>query len=105
MAHRISFKPQGIILSSAIGNIGVDVDGSYVDVTLTAPGGIVVLTERYYAYGGYVTLYDLASLIEAEMRTSGYSTADFTLSVFTDRAGNKADSCVLHVLYWYNHPR
>lgn len=99
MAHRIIYKPQGIILSSAIGNIGVDVDGSYVDVTLTAPGGIAVLTERYYAYAGQVTLYDLASLIEAEMRTSGYSTADFTLSVFTDNPGNKGDSCVLHVMY------
>lgn len=99
MAHRITYKPQGIILSSAIGNIGVDVDGSHVDVTLTAPGGIAVLTERYYAYGGRVTLYDIASLIETEMRTSGYSTADFTLSVFTDTANNKADSCVFHVLY------
>lgn len=99
MAHRIVYTPPGIVLSSAIGEIVVDVDGSFVDVTLTGPGNIAVLTERYYAYGGRVTLYDLASLIEAEMRSSGQSYADFTLRVFTDTPTNKADSRVLHVLY------
>ena len=99
MAHRITYKPQGRLLSSAVGEITVAVDGTYVDVTLTATGGTVILSERYYAYGGYVTLYDLGSLIEAEMRTSGQSIADFTLRVFTDSVNNKADSCVLHILY------
>lgn len=99
MAHRITYKPHGIILSSALGDIGVDVDGTYVDVTLTGPGGIIVLSERYYAYGGNVTLCDLGSLIEAEMRPAGYTVADFTLRVFSDTVGNKADSCVLHILY------
>ena len=99
MAHRITFKPQGRLLSSAVGEIQVAVDGDFVDVTLTATGGIVILSERYYAYGGYVTLYDLGSLIETDMRTSGQSIADFTLRVFTDSVNNKADSCVLHILY------
>ena len=65
MAHRITYKPQGIILSSAVGEITVAVEGEYVDVTLTATGGIVILSERYYAHGGNVTLYDLGSLIES----------------------------------------
>lgn len=99
MAHRITYKPQGIILSSAVGEITVAVEGEYVDVTLTATGGIVILSERYYAHGGYVTLYDLGSLIEAEMNKSGQSCADFTLRVFTDSVNNKADSCMLHILY------
>lgn len=99
MAHRITYKPQGIILSSAVGELQVEVDGDFVDVTLTATGGIVILSERYYAHGGYVTLYDLGSLIEAEMNKSGQSCADFTLRVFTDTVSNKADSCVLHILY------
>lgn len=100
MAHRITYKPTGRLLSSAVGEITVAVDGDFVDVTLTAAtGGIVILSERYYAYSGYVTLYDLGSLIEAEMRTSGQSTADFTLRVFSDTINNKADSCVLHILY------
>ena len=99
MAHRITYKPPGRLLSSAVGELTVAVDGDFVDVTLTATGGIVILSERYYPYGGYVTLYDLGSLIEAEMRSSGLSTADFTLRVFSDTQNNKADSCVLHILY------
>ena len=99
MAHRIVYKPQGIIFSSAVGSIDIDVDGEYVDVALTATGGVTVLSERYYAYGGRVTLFDLASLIESEMRWSGNAYADFTLRVYTDTTANKADSCILHVLY------
>ena len=44
MAHRITYKPQGIILSSAVGELQVEVDGDFVDVTLTATGGIVILS-------------------------------------------------------------
>ena len=98
MAHRITYKPTGIILSSTLGNINIAVEGEYVDVLLTATAR-TILSERYYAYGGTVTLYDLASLIEAEMRSSGMAYADFTLRVFTDTTNNKADSCTLHILY------
>lgn len=98
MAHRIIYKPSGILISSALGDVGIQVDGTYCDVTLTATAGIVILSERYYAYGGYVTLYDLASLIEANMRTSGYTYADFTLRVFSDTTSNKADSHTFHIL-------
>ena len=99
MAHRITYKPQGILLSYAVGELQVEVDGDAVDVTLTASTSVVLLSERYNPCGGYVTLYDLGSLIEAEMRTSGLSTADFTLRVFSDTQNNKADSCVFHILY------
>lgn len=99
MAHRITYKPQGIIFSSALGDLDVAVDGEHVDVSLTANAGVVLLAERYYAYGGRVTLYDLASIIESYMRSSGQSCQDFTLRVFTDTTNNKADSCVLHILY------
>lgn len=98
MAHRIIYKPSGIILSSTLGDIAIAVDGDFVDVTLTATAK-TILAERYYAYGGNVTLYDLAPLIEAEMRSSGQTYAQFTLRVFTDSTNNKADSCVLHILY------
>lgn len=98
MAHRIIYKPSGIILSSTLGDIAIAVDGDFVDVTLTATAK-TILSERYYAYGGNVTLYDLAPLIEAEMRSSGQTFAQFTLRVFTDTTNNKADSCVLHILY------
>lgn len=86
MAHRITYKPQGRLLSSAVGEITVAVEGEYVDVMLTATGGIVIRSERYYACGGYVTLYDLGSLIEAEMRKSGQPTGDSLSSIIADAA-------------------
>ena len=98
VAHRIIYKPSGIILSSALGDIPIAVEGDYVDVLLTTTAQ-TILSERYYAYGGTVTLYDLASLIEAEMRSSGLPYADFTLRVFSDTTANKADTCTLHILY------
>lgn len=100
MANRITYKPSGILLSSAIGDVGLAVDGSYIDVRLTAAtGGKVLLAERYYALQGNITLYDLGSLIEFDMRTSGVSFAKFTLSIFTDTPGNNADSWTMTVLF------
>ena len=99
MAHRILDRPQGILLSSNVGEVRIDVDGSYVDVQLIATGNVAILTERYYAYGGRVTLYDLASLIESDMRQSGQSYANFTLRVYTDSTSNKADSVTFNILY------
>lgn len=99
MAHRITSKPSGILLTSAIGDVDIDVDGAYVDVTLTAFGNIVLLSERYYAHAGRVTLYDIGTLIEDNMQISNAATADFTLCVFSDTVDNKADSWVIHALY------
>ena len=82
MSHRITYRPSGILLSSQIGEIGISVDGTAVDVTLTASTGqLTILSERYYAYVGNVKLYDIGSLIEAEMQGSGLSYATFTLTV------------------------
>lgn len=99
MAHSISNKPQGLVLSSAVTEITVSVDGDFVDVSLSGPGGVEVLAERYYAYSGYVTLYDLRSLMEMVMRSSGVAVADFKLKVYSGSEDVKADSCVFHVLY------
>lgn len=101
MAHRIIYKPGGIILSSQIGDIAVSADGAFVDVRLIAPGNIPLLSERFYAYGGGVTLFDIASLIEDEMRSSGKAYADFTLTVGTDAVVH--DTHTLHVLYCDRH--
>lgn len=99
MANRILYNPPDIILSSSIGEIDINADGDYIDVTLTAPGGVVILSERYYAHKGRVRLYDLSSIIEARMRVSGYTFADFRLSVYTDTPDNNADKRTLHILY------
>ena len=101
MAHRIINKPGGVTLSSQIGDIAVSVDGAHVDVRLTATGGITLLAERFYAYGGGVTLFDIASLIEDAMRSSGQSYADFSLTVGNDAAVH--DTHTLHVLYCDRH--
>lgn len=99
MAHNITYKPTGIIMSSSIGDIGITVDGDFVDVLLTGPCNAVLLSERYYAYGRNVRLYDIASLIEDYMRSSGVSFEKFTLTAYTDTTGNKADSWTMNVLY------
>ena len=98
MSHRITYRPSGILLSSQIGEIGISVDGTAVDVTLTASTGqLTILSERYYAYVGNVKLYDIGSLIEAEMQGSGLSYATFTLTVGNGTAVH--DSVTLNVLY------
>ena len=46
MAHRFAYKPTGITLTCTLNDEwGIHVDGTFVDVRLTAPGGIVVLKE------------------------------------------------------------
>lgn len=99
MAHRIIYTPPDIILSSSIGEIEIAVDGNFVDVSLTATAGTVILCERYYAFQGYVRIHDLSSLIEHQMREAGDTISDFRLSAYTDTPGNKADSKTLHILY------
>ena len=98
MAHRFAYSPTGINLTGTLGDIPIWVDGTFVDVRLTAPGGVVVLNERYYAYGGSVKLYDLGSLIENDMRKSGYTYADYTIALLNKSGGTDA-SCVMHLLY------
>lgn len=99
MAHRFAYKPTGITLTCTLNDEwGIHVDGVFVDVRLTAPGGIIVLQERYYAHGGNVFLYDIGSLIECNMRSAAYNYADYTLALLNE-GGTVADSCVIHALY------
>ena len=98
MAHRFSYKPTGIRLSSQIDDLPIAVDGTFVDVQIEAPYGQLVLSERYYAYNGSVSLYDIGSLIEAYMRSSGYTYADFTFKLL-NASGGTDDTLTLSVLY------
>lgn len=99
MATRITNKPTGIILSSAIGDIVISSDASFVDVKLTATGSIVILEERYYSFRNEITLHDIASLIEAQMRKMGETISSFTLSVYANGSSSVSDSCTLQILY------
>lgn len=86
MANRIAYLPQGIILSSQLGEIVVDTTHEYVDVRLSGHASVVLLEERYYAYGGYVRLLDFARLIEEHMALSATAYEVFTIRVSTDGA-------------------
>ncbi|MCH5218102.1 MAG: hypothetical protein J1F07_06080 [Muribaculaceae bacterium] len=99
MATRITNKPTGTILSSAIGDIIISSDASFVDVKLTATGSIVILEERYYSFRNEITLHDLSSLIEAQMRKMGDTISSFTLSVYANGSSSVSDSCTLQILY------
>lgn len=99
MAHRFAYKPTGISLTCTLQDEwAIHVDDSFVDVRLTAPHNIVVLNERYYAHNGSLSLYDIGSLIECNMRSAGYNYADYTLALLNEN-GTVADSCVIHALY------
>lgn len=50
-------------VTKMVGDMTLAVDKVFVDVMLTLSGGIEILSECYYARGGYLTLYDPGSLI------------------------------------------
>lgn len=98
MAHSILYKPQGVLLSYSIGEISISVDGDYVDVLLDMPGK-TLYSERLYPFDGIVTIYDIASLIEHEMRAAALAYAEFSLKVFSDTVTEKADVYLMRILY------
>lgn len=98
MAHRITYKPMGILLTSRLGDLGISVDGTFVDVRLVDPYGFDILAERYYASGGSVTLYDFGSLIENALRSSGGTFGSFTLKLL-NADSTLADSHTYRMLY------
>jgi hypothetical protein len=72
---------------------------SYIDVKIAGFGRITILDERYYIYNSHVTLYNIALIFEANMRNSGYTYTDYTVT--TD--GSDYDTMTLHVLYCYRY--
>lgn len=57
MALRILFRPTGLVLSSAIGNIGIETDAESMDVVLKDSDGHILLQERYFSFNGMLMLY------------------------------------------------
>jgi len=99
MAIRFTYKPSGVILSSSLSEVTIQADCPFIDVILSSPSGGVLLRERYYAYDDIVTLHDISSLVEAQMRADGLSYADFTLQIYSGSPSSLADSLTYHVLY------
>lgn len=61
MALRILFRPTGLVLSSAIGNIGIETDAESMDVVLKDSDGHILLQERYFSFNGM--LMDAVALL------------------------------------------
>ena len=96
MAHKINFFSEDIILSSQIGDIIIDVDGDFVDISISSSNRNIFL-QRFYPFNGQVTLFDVASLIEDEMKLNNSSFEEFTISAFSDHIENKSDSRIIRV--------
>ena len=103
MATRITNKPTGIILSSAIGDIVISSDASFVDVKLTTTGSIIILEERYYSFRNEITLHNISSLIEAQMRKMGESISSFILTVYANDSSSGLASIIrIFLMYYHN---
>ncbi len=96
MALRILFRPTGLVLSSTIGNIGIETDAESMDVVLKDSDGHILLQERYFSFNGMLTLYCPAAMIEVAMRKESASLSSFTLSA---SAGEEEDAVSFSVLY------
>lgn len=70
-------------LTSQIGNITAQTDSSRETVTLAHydAGQNYLFSTVLYAFNGYVTLYDLSSIIEEDMRKCGISVGDYLLRI------------------------
>ncbi len=97
MAHAILYKPTSTVLSSQMPYINISVDGDYVDVEITDNNQQIILSERYYAYGGRVRLYDLGALFESYMREKAWIYTNFTISLINDQLVQ--DDHTYHILY------
>lgn len=98
MANRFSFIPSGYILSSSLGDISISTDDDFVDVKLFNIALAPLLSERFYTFAGKVTIHDLASLIESDMRTLDESFRSYTLQVINS-SGSVDDSITLNIVY------
>lgn len=98
MSTKITYAPKGLTMSSGIGDIVARTDAEAVDVMLKTSDGQELLTERFYAHSGLVTLRDPASLVEAWMRGKGASFAEFSLTVSSSEPDDR-DRCDMKVLY------
>ncbi|MBR6747247.1 MAG: hypothetical protein IKL83_07720 [Muribaculaceae bacterium] len=81
---RIGYYSSGIIFSADLPDIQVFTDHSFADVRLLY-GGIELLSGRYYANNGTVTVHDIAPLIEQALSgDTEFNTAEFTIEACND---------------------
>ena len=78
-------------LSCHIGTISILTDKEYIDVDISTTEKDYLLSERYYATDGKVTLYDLRSLVEQAMRPHGIVVTNIWFEVYVDTPDEHSD--------------
>ena len=80
-----------MILSCHIGTIMILTDKEYIDVDISTSETGALLSERYFASGGRVLLYDLRSLVEQAMRPHGIVVTNVWFEVYVDTPDEHSD--------------
>ena len=82
---------RAMMLSCHIGTILILTDKEYIDVDISTTEKDYLLSERYYATDGKVTLYDLRSLVEQAMRPHGIVVTNVWFEVYVDTPDEHSD--------------
>ena len=80
-----------MMLSCHIGTISILTDKEYIDVDISTTEKDYLLSERYYATDGKVTLYDLRSLVEQAMRPHGIVVTNVWFEVYVDTPDEQSE--------------
>lgn len=99
MPHKFINIPNGIVLSSSIEDIIIETENNFVDFAIIHDDGKVVLSERFYAYANRVTISNVASLLELELRNRDSSFEVFRLQAYSQSKEIDFVECSLPVLY------
>ena len=92
----IQNKPSGIVLSSEFTELAISTNLKQVYVTVQNQSYDYIFHEFMWVNGTSLTLFDIASLIEADMKKHDWILADYTFNVFND---TESDSFSVNVLY------
>lgn len=92
----IQDKPSGLVLSSDLTKLVVRTNQKKVHVAVQNQVYDYLFMEEMWIYGSELTVYDIAGIIEADMRGNGLSVSKFKISVFSD---TESDSFEITALY------
>lgn len=92
----IQNKPSGIVLSSEFTELVISTNQKQVFVTVQNQSYDYIFHESMWVNGSSLTIFDLASLIEADMKQKDWVMARYTVTIYN---GSDTDSCSVSVLY------
>ena len=87
-----------VCLTSAIGCVDISTDAPSIRISLSADGE-EFYSARLYAYGGMVSVDDLASVIELHFQRKGWCRHTVTVSASVSASPEVSDSMTLDCLY------